>query len=199
MILFTSAEFNYIELSDAVTTGSSIMPQKKNSDMAELVRGKTGRVYGNLINILTLLKGLPLAYNKDMQEDKELIFDSIDTVKNSLNIFIEMLSTMKINEAKMRDDASTGFINATDLADYLVTKGMAFRDAYKISGEIVNYCINKNYTLENLPIDVYKKYSKLFDKDVYNFIDLDTCVKRRTSHGGASPKNIDKQIEYLKK
>ena len=223
MIIFTSAEFNYIELSDAVTTGSSIMPQKKNSDMAELVRGKTGRVYGNLMNILTILKGLPLAYNKDMQEDKELIFDSIDTVKNCINIFIEMLSTMKINKERMREDAATGFINATDLADYLVTKGMAFRDAYKISGEIVSYCINKrdthvegcnrqsqcrgehcepaaptSLTLENLPMDVYKKFSKLFDKDVYKFIDLETCVNRRTSLGGSSPKNIDRQIKYLK-
>ena len=200
-ILFTSNEFNYIELSDSVTTGSSIMPQKKNSDMAELVRGKSGRLYGNLMNILTLLKGLPLAYNKDMQEDKELIFDSIDTVKNCLQIFIEMLSSMKINKDRMREVALTGFINATDLADYLVNKGMAFRDAYKISGEIVNYCINSSekYVLENLPLEVYKKYSKLIDKDVYKFIDLKACVDRRTSYGGASSKNIDKQIEFLSK
>ena len=204
MIIFTSAEFNYIELSDSVTTGSSIMPQKKNSDMAELVRGKTGRVYGNLMNILTLLKGLPLAYNKDMQEDKELIFDSIDTVKNSLSIFNEMLSTMRVNKEKMRVDAQTGFINATDLADYLVEKGMPFRDAYKVSGKIVNYCIEKNethntcLTLESLPLDTYKKFSALFDKDVYAFIDLDNCVKRRMSYGGTSPKNIDRQIEFLK-
>lgn len=197
LILFTSAEFNYIELSDAVTTGSSIMPQKKNSDMAELVRGKTGRIYGNLINILTVLKGLPLAYNKDMQEDKESIFDSIDTIKNSLNIFIEMLSTMKINKEKMREDALSGFINATDLADYLVVKGLAFRDAYKVSGKIVSYCIKNNETLESLSLENYKKFSKLFDKDVYSFIDLETCVKRRTSLGGASPINIDRQIDFL--
>lgn len=198
LILFTSAEFNYIELSDAVTTGSSIMPQKKNSDMAELVRGKTGRIYGNLINILTVLKGLPLAYNKDMQEDKESIFDSIDTIKNSLNIFIEMLSTMKINKEKMREDALSGFINATDLADYLVVKGLAFRDAYKVSGKIVSYCIKNNETLESLSLENYKKFSKLFEKDVYSFIDLETCVKRRTSLGGASPINIDRQIDFLK-
>ena len=199
-IIFTSAEFNYIELSDALTTGSSIMPQKKNSDMAELVRGKTGRVYGNLLNILTILKGLPLAYNKDMQEDKELIFDSIDTVKDSLEIFIEMLSTMKINKDRMREDAANGFINATDLADYLVSKGMAFRDAYKISGEIVNYCIKsvEKYTLENLPLEIYKKFSNKIEKDIYKTIDLDTCVAKRTSYGGTSNKNIDTQIEYLK-
>ena len=207
-VIFTSNEFNYIELSDALTTGSSIMPQKKNSDMAELVRGKTGRVYGNLINILTLLKGLPLAYNKDMQEDKELIFDSIDTIKNCINIFVEMLSTMKINKERMRDDALSGFINATDLADYLVNKGMAFRDAYKLSGEIVNFCIKENnklnkkdggfkFTLENLDINTYKKFSKLFSEDVYDFINLDNCVKRRNSYGGTSQSNIDVQIKYL--
>ncbi|MBP3200391.1 MAG: argininosuccinate lyase [Lachnospiraceae bacterium] len=209
-VIFTSNEFNYIELSDALTTGSSIMPQKKNSDMAELVRGKTGRVYGNLINILTLLKGLPLAYNKDMQEDKELIFDSIDTIKNCINIFIEMLSTMKINKERMRDDALSGFINATDLADYLVNKGMAFRDAYKLSGKIVNFCIKENnklnkkdsgfkFTLENLDINTYKKFSKLFSEDVYDFINLDNCVKRRNSYGGTSQSNIDTQIKYLNK
>lgn len=201
VVIFTSNEFGYIELSDAVTTGSSIMPQKKNSDMAELVRGKTGRVYGNLVSILTLLKGLPLAYNKDMQEDKELIFDSIDTVKMSIDIFIEMLSTMKINKERMREDAATGFINATDLADYLVTKGMAFRDAYKISGEIVHYCISNKvdkFTLETLPLTIYKKYSKLFDKDVYKYINLETCVSRRTSYGGTSSKNIENQIKFLK-
>ena len=203
-IIFTSNEFNYIELSDALTTGSSIMPQKKNSDMAELVRGKTGRVYGNLVTILTILKGLPLAYNKDMQEDKELIFDSIDTVKDCISIFIEMLETMKINKDRMREDAATGFINATDLADYLVNKGMAFRDAYKISGEIVNYCIESNnkdinniLTLETLSIDIYKKFSKLFSDDVYDFIDIENCVKRRNSYGGTSPNNIDLQIKYL--
>lgn len=199
IVLFTSNEFNYIELSDAFTTGSSIMPQKKNSDMAELVRGKSGRVYGNLMSILTILKGLPLAYNKDMQEDKELIFDSIDTIKFDLNIFIPMLETMKINKNRMREDAATGFINATDLADYLVTKGLPFRDAYKISGKVVNYCIKNELTLESMTLDEYKKFSKLIDKDVYNFIKLETCVMKRTSLGGTSPKNIDRQIEFLKK
>ena len=198
-ILFTSNEFNYIELSDAFTTGSSIMPQKKNSDMAELVRGKSGRVYGNLMSILTILKGLPLAYNKDMQEDKELIFDSIDTVKLNLNIFISMLETMKLNKARMREDAATGFINATDLADYLVTKGLPFRDAYKISGKVVSFCIENKLTLESMTLDQYKKFSKLIDKDVYNFIKLETCVMKRTSLGGTSPKNIDRQIKFLEK
>lgn len=211
MIIYTSSEFNYIVLSDEFTTGSSIMPQKKNSDMAELVRGKTGRIYGNLMTILTILKGLPLAYNKDMQEDKELIFDSIDTIKDNIKIFELMLDTMTINKERMREDAATGFINATDLADYLVNKGMAFRDAYKISGRIVSFCINENnknqmhrksirtneYTLENLPIEVYKKFSDKFDKDVYDFIKLENCVMKRTSLGGASPKNIDRQIDYL--
>ena len=212
IIIFTSNEFNYIELSDALTTGSSIMPQKKNSDMAELVRGKTGRVYGNLMNILTLLKGLPLAYNKDMQEDKELMFDSIDTVKDCINIFIEMLDTMKINKDRLREDASSGFINATDLADYLVSKGLAFRDAYKISGKIVSFCIkhnnnniyknsneNEKLTLENLPISIYKKFSKLIDEDIYKYVDLDACVIRRKSYGGTSPNNISQQIKYLLK
>ena len=205
MVIFTSSEFNYIILADEFTTGSSIMPQKKNSDMAELVRGKTGRVYGNLMTILTILKGLPLAYNKDMQEDKELIFDSIDTIKKSLEIFNLMFKSMKINKERMREDAASGFINATDLADYLVTKGIAFRDAYKKAGEIVNYCTNntdesgKQYTLENLPIDIYKKFDKKFDKDVYKHINLENCVMKRMSYGGTSPKNIDKQIEFLKK
>lgn len=205
IIIYTSGEFDYIVLSDAFTTGSSIMPQKKNSDMAELVRGKTGRVYGNLINILTILKGLPLAYNKDMQEDKELIFDSIDTVKNSLVIFESMLATMTINKERMREDAATGFINATDLADYLVTKGVPFRDAYKIAGHIVSFALEENkdsqnnYTLETLPLETYKKFSKKFDEDLYDFIKLENTVYRRTSLGGASPKNIDRQIKYLKK
>ena len=199
MILYTSAEFNYITLSDKFTTGSSIMPQKKNSDMAELVRGKTGRVYGNLVNILTLLKGLPLAYNKDMQEDKELIFDSIDTVKNSIRIFDSMLKTMKINKKRMREDAATGFINATDLADYLVVKGMPFRSAYKISGSIVAYCIKENFTLETLPIEIYKKFDKKIDVDVYKFIKLENCVMKRLSFGGTSPQNINSQIKFLRK
>ena len=205
LIIYTSSEFNYIELSDEFTTGSSIMPQKKNSDMAELVRGKTGRVYGNLITILTILKGLPLAYNKDMQEDKECIFDSIDTVKKSIEIFIHMIKSMKIDKDRMREDALVGFINATDLADYLVNKGMAFRDAYKVSGKIVNYCIeqsvayDKQYTLENLPLEIYKKFSKKIDRDVYDFIKLENCVMKRMSLGGTSPKNIDRQIEFLSK
>lgn len=204
MIIWTSNEFNYIELSNEFTTGSSIMPQKKNSDMFELVRGKTGRIYGNLMSILTIMKGIPLAYNKDMQEDKELIFDSIDTIKKCLNITNLMLKTLKINSDIMLEDAKKGFINATDLADYLVIKGYAFRDAYKISGSIVNFCIeenkkNKNYVLDNLPIDIYKSFSNKISEDVYKFIDLKTCVNKRKSYGGTSPDNINRQISFLKK
>ena len=159
IILHCSWEFKFIDLDDAYSTGSSIMPQKKNPDIAELVRGKTGRVYGDLITLLTMLKGLPLAYNKDMQEDKEAIFDAVDTLKQCLSIFTPMLQTIKVNKENMRNAAAKGFINATDLADYLVKKGMAFRDAYKISGTIVAYCIENNNVLEKLPLDVYKKYS----------------------------------------
>jgi argininosuccinate lyase len=184
VILWCSWEFKYIELDDSFSTGSSIMPQKKNADIAELVRGKTGRAYGNLITLLTVLKGLPLAYNKDMQEDKEAIFDSIDTVESALAVFAPMLRTIKVNKENMRKAAAEGFINATDGADYLTAKGMPFRSAYKIMGEIVAYCIESKKTLEALPLEEYRKFSDLFGEDIYNAIDLDNCVAKRTSRGG---------------
>ena len=198
IILWSSWEFKFVELSDAYTTGSSIMPQKKNSDMAELVRGKTGRVYGDLIGLLTMLKGLPLAYNKDMQEDKESVFDAADTVDMCLDVFAPMVATMNVLTENMKLAAQKGFINATDLADYLVKKGLPFRSAYKICGQIVGDCIKKGQVLENLPIEEYKKYSELFDNDLYQEISLETCVEKRVSEGGTSPKSVEKQIEYVK-
>ena len=198
LILWSSWEFKFIEFSDAFTTGSSIMPQKKNSDMAELVRGKTGRVYGDLIGTLTMLKGLPLAYNKDMQEDKESVFDAVDTVKMCLDVFDPMIASMKVFLDNMRNAASGGFINATDLADYLVKQGMPFRTAYKISGSIVADCIRTGRTLEELTLDEYKAYSELFDGELYSAIDLDNCVKKRISEGGTSVESVEKQIIYTR-
>ena len=198
VILWSSWEFKFVELSDAYTTGSSIMPQKKNPDMAELVRGKTGRVYGDLMALLTTLKGLPLAYNKDMQEDKESVFDAVDTVKMCLKVFSGMIATLKANTANMKLAAQKGFINATDLADYLVKKGMPFRSAYKISGTLVAQCIRENTVLEELPLEVYKGYSELFDEDLYEAIDLMTCVEKRISQGGTSVKSVESQIQYVK-
>ena len=198
IILWSSWEFKFIELSDAFTTGSSIMPQKKNPDMAELVRGKTGRVYGDLMGILTTLKGLPLAYNKDMQEDKESVFDAVDTVKMCLQVFAPMIDTLKANTANMRLAAQKGFINATDLADYLVKKGLPFRSAYKISGSLVAYCIQNNTVLEDLPLETYKLYSELFDSDLYDAIDLMVCVEKRISEGGTSVASVQKQINYVR-
>ena len=198
IILWSSWEFKFIELDDSYTTGSSIMPQKKNSDMAELVRGKTGRVYGNLMATLTMLKGLPLAYNKDMQEDKEAIFDSIETVKKCLSIFAPMIATMTVKKENMYKAAQEGFINATDLADYLVKKGLPFRSAYKIVGQIVGYCIENGLVLDNMPLPKYKEFSELFDNDLYNEISLETCVEKRISAGGTGKASIEKQIEYVK-
>ena len=198
IILWTSWEFKFVELSDAFTTGSSIMPQKKNSDMAELVRGKTGRVYGNLMGILTVLKGLPLAYNKDMQEDKEGVFDSYDTVKMCLDVFTPMISGMKVLEGNMLLAAQKGFINATDLADYMVKKGMPFRSAYKIVGSIVSDCIKNGKVLETLTIEEYKKYDEIFESDLFDEISLKTCVEKRISEGGTSPKSVEKQISWIK-
>ena len=198
IILWSSWEFKFVELSDAYTTGSSIMPQKKNPDMAELVRGKTGRVFGDLMALLTTLKGLPLAYNKDMQEDKESVFDSVDTVKMCLQVFTGMVATMTANTANMKRAAQTGFINATDLADYLVKKGLPFRSAYKISGQLVALCIQKGTVLEDLPLEVYKEYSGLFEKDVYEDIDLVTCVEKRISEGGTSVASVRKQIAFVR-
>ena len=198
IILWSSWEFQFVELSDAYTTGSSIMPQKKNPDMAELVRGKTGRVYGDLMGLLTTLKGLPLAYNKDMQEDKEGIFDACDTVKMCLQVFTGMVSTMTARTENMKRAAQKGFINATDLADYLVKKGMPFRSAYKISGQLVARCIRENTVLEELPLETYLSYSELFAEDLYNEIDLVTCVEKRISEGGTSTSSVLAQIAYVK-
>ncbi len=198
IILWSSWEFKFIELSSNYTTGSSIMPQKRNPDMAELVRGKTGRVYGDLMALLTTLKGLPLAYNKDMQEDKEGVFDACDTVKMCLKVFTPMVDTMTVLEDNMKSAAGKGFINATDLADYLVKKGMPFRTAYKISGQIVAHCMQKNTVLENLPLEEYKKFSDLFDGELYDAVNLENCVKRRISEGGTSVQSVEKQIEFVK-
>ena len=199
LILWSSWEFKFIELSDEFTTGSSIMPQKKNSDMAELVRGKTGRVYGDMMTLFTVLKGLPLAYNKDMQEDKEAVFDAVDTVSLCLRVMAPMIAGMKVHGDRMLAAANEGFINATDLADYLVRKGMAFRDAYKISGSLVSECIREGLTLETCPLSKYREYSDLIEEDVYEAIDLATCVKTRISKGGTSPASVKMQIEYLRK
>ena len=197
VVLWTSSEFGFVELDDAYTTGSSIMPQKKNSDMAELVRGKTGRVYGDLMAMLTVLKGLPLAYNKDMQEDKECVFDALDTVKACLGIFAPMIATMKPHRENMYRAAGKGFINATDLADYLVGKGMPFRTAYKTVGETVALCIKEGKTLEELPMEEYKKISDLYDEGLYDAISLVNCVRRRTSEGGTGAASVNRQIAFV--
>ena len=199
IILWSSWEFKFVELSNAYTTGSSIMPQKKNPDMAELVRGKTGRVYGDLMALLTTLKGLPLAYNKDMQEDKEAVFDAVDTVKMCLKVFTGMIATLTANEDNMLLAAQKGFINATDLADYLVKKGMPFRSAYKISGQLVALCISGNTVLEALPLETYQKYSDLFGEDLYDAIRIRACVEKRISVGGPSPASVAAQIDYVRK
>jgi len=198
IILWSSWEFKFVELSNEYTTGSSIMPQKKNSDMAELVRGKTGRVYGDLMAMLTSLKGLPLAYNKDMQEDKESVFDAVDTIFMCLDVFAPMVATMKVFPENMLLAAQKGFINATDLADYLVKKGLPFRSAYKISGMVVAKCIQEGKVLETLTLEEYKEFSNLFEMDLYNEISLNTCVEKRISFGGTSFKSVEKQIEYVK-
>ena len=199
IIMWCSWEFKFIELDDAFATGSSIMPQKKNPDITELIRGKTGRVNGDLVTLLSMLKGLPLAYNKDMQEDKEAIFDAVDNVKLCVKTFIPMISTMKVLKENMRNAAARGFINATDCADYLVKKGMPFRDAYKITGTLVAQCIEKNLTLETLPIEDYKAMTELFDNDVYDAINLETCVRERKSEGAPSPESVTEQISIARK
>ena len=198
LILWSSWEFKFIELSDAYTTGSSIMPQKKNPDMAELIRGKSGRVFGDLTALLTTLKGLPLAYNKDMQEDKEGVFDAVDTVLMCLSVMTPMLATMTVNAEHMKKAAEGGFIGATDLADYLVGRGLPFRSAYKISGQLVAYCIANKMTLETLPLETYKSYCDLIEEDVYATVDLLTCVRRRTSLGGTSPESVRAQVKAVK-
>ncbi len=197
VILWSSWEFAFVELDDAYTTGSSIMPQKKNPDMAELVRGKTGRVYGDLVAMLTVLKGLPLAYNKDMQEDKECVFDALDTVCKCLEIFAPMIATMKPNRDNMLRAAGKGFINATDLADYLVGKGMPFRTAYNTVGKIVARCIDLGKTLEELSLEEYAAFSDKFGEDVYDAISLRACVSRRISEGGTGAASVEKQIRFV--
>ena len=198
IILWSSWEFKFIELDDAYTTGSSIMPQKKNPDMAELVRGKTGRVYGDLMATLTMLKGLPLAYNKDMQEDKEAIFDATETVVKCLEVFVPMIETIKPLKDNMYKAAKGGFINATDLADYLTKRGMPFRSAYKIVGGIVSDCIKKGITLDEMPLAEYRGYSEIFDKDLYDEISLETCIAKRISAGSTGYESVKHQISYVK-
>ena len=193
IILWCSWEFKFIELDDAFSTGSSIMPQKKNPDIAELVRGKTGRVVGDLTTLLTMMKGLPLACNKDMQEDKEAVFDAVDTLHMCLTAFIPMLDTMKVLPQNMRKAAAGGFINATDCADYLVGKGLPFRDAYKVTGALVAYCIDHNFTLETLPIEQYRAHCELFGEDVYDAISLERCVNGRRVLGGPAPENVRRE------
>ena len=198
IILWASWEFKFVSLSDSYTTGSSIMPQKKNPDMAELVRGKTGRVYGDLMALLTALKGLPLAYNKDMQEDKESIFDAVETVQMCLKVFTPMIATMTPIRENMLRAAQKGFINATDLADYLVKHGLPFRSAYKISGQLVAKCIAEGKVLEELTLEEYKSFSDLFEEDLYGEINLLTCVEKRISEGGTSVSSVEKQIKYVR-
>ena len=197
VILWCSSEFSYIELDDSYSTGSSIMPQKKNPDVAELVRGKTGRVYGDLMALLTMMKGIPLAYNKDMQEDKELIFDSIDTVKNCINIFSKMIDTCTVKKENMKKACENGFLNATDLADFLAKKGVPFRDAHKILGEMVYYCIEHKKELKDLSLNELKEFSNVFNDEVFHVLDIENCVKSRNVVGGPSPLEMQKVLDSL--
>ena len=198
LVLFSSWEFGFVTITDAYTTGSSIMPQKKNADMCELIRGKAGRVCGDLITLLTMLKGLPLAYNKDMQEDKEAVFDAFDTVKACLSLAAPIISTLEVNRDKMLAAAKGGYINATDLADYLAKKGVPFRTAYQLTGDIVAWCSQRGLALEDVPLEVYQGFSPAFDSWLYDDISLEKCVARRTSAGGASPAGLEAQLEYLR-
>lgn len=198
LVLWSGKEFGFVEMTDEFTTGSSIMPQKKNPDMAELVRGKTGRVFGDLTAIFTLLKGLPLAYNKDLQEDKERVFDCADTVKLCLAVFAPMIDGMKVDTSAMLSAAKKGFINATDLADYLTKKGEPFRSAYKTVGALVKYCIDKDEVLETLPLNEYKTFSDKFEEDLYQAIDLNTCVNKRISYGATGVSRVEEQIKLVK-
>ncbi|MGN0986372.1 MAG: argininosuccinate lyase [Otoolea sp.] len=197
IIAWCSWEFKFVELDDAFSTGSSIMPQKKNPDVCELVRGKTGRVYGSLFTLLTMLKGIPLAYNKDMQEDKEAVFDAIDTVKQCLRVLTPMFSTMELRKDNMKKAALRGFINATDCADYLTKKGVPFRDAYKTVGQLVAHCVNEDKSLSDLSLEEFKLYSDVFEKDVYEAIDLSTCVRGRKALGGPAPEEVSRQISVI--
>ena len=199
IIIWNSDEYKFIDLDDSYSTGSSIMPQKKNPDIAELVRGKTGRVYGALMSMLTLMKGIPLAYNKDMQEDKEMTFDAIDTVKACLTLFTGMIATAKFNDDRMEQSSKHGFTNATDLADYLVMKGIPFRDAHGISGRLVLYCIDKKCALDDLSIDEFRKFSDIIDEDIYEAINMKTCVEKRNTIGAPGPKAMQAVIDSNKK
>lgn len=199
IIVWNSNEYQFIEIDDAYSTGSSIMPQKKNPDIAELVRGKTGRVYGALISLLTTMKGIPLAYNKDMQEDKELAFDAIDTVKDCLSLFNGMISTMKFNKQTMEASAKNGFTNATDAADYLVNHGVPFRDAHGIIGQLVLVCLEKNISLDQLPLEEYKKISPVFEEDIYDAISIKTCVEKRNTIGAPGQSAMKRVLEINEK
>lgn len=198
LILWSSVEFSFVEIDDAYSTGSSIMPQKKNPDMAELIRGKTGRVYGDLMSLLTIVKGLPLAYNKDLQEDKLPVFDAGDTLKASVNIFTEMIATMKVKEENMERAAKYGYMNATDAADYLVTKGIPFRDCHEIIGRIVLYCINKGIAIEEMSMDEFKSFSDKFEEDIYDKIAIRSCIKAKRSQGSTSFDSVKQQLADIK-
>ena len=199
LILWSSVEFSFVEIDDAYSTGSSIMPQKKNPDMAELIRSKTGRVYGDLMSLLTIIKGLPLAYNKDLQEDKLPVFDAGDTLKASVNIFTEMIATMKVKEENMERAAKYGYMNATDAADYLVTKGIPFRDCHEIIGRIVLYCINKGIAIEEMSMEEFKSFSDQFDMDIYDKIAIRSCIKAKRSQGSTSFDSVTQQLADIKK
>lgn len=194
LVLWSSQEFGFVEMDDRYSTGSSIMPQKKNPDIAELIRGKTGRSFGSLISVLTMLKGLPLTYNRDMQEDKRPIFESLQTVADCTDMMYNMIVTMKINDDRMAGVMNRGFINATDLADYLVTKNIPFREAHGIVGAAVRHCIEENIGLEELPLEVMKSFSDKIDKDVYDVLSIEKCIERRNSYGGTSPSSVKVQI-----
>lgn len=195
LILWSSSEFRFIEMDDAFSTGSSIMPQKKNPDMAELIRGKTGRVYGDLMTLLTIMKGLPLAYNKDMQEDKQPVFDAGDTLKSSLAIFTEMVKTMKVNGDIMENAAKSGFMNATDAADYLVSKGLPFRDCHEIIGRIVLYCIENKMAIEELSLEELQRFSNKFEEDIYEKIDIRACINAKKSKGSTSFESVERMLQ----
>ncbi|WP_027399757.1 argininosuccinate lyase [Anaerovorax odorimutans] len=195
LIIWSSTEFSFVEMDDAYSTGSSIMPQKKNPDMAELIRGKTGRVYGDLVTLLTIMKGLPLAYNKDMQEDKLPVFDASDTLKASISIFTQMISTMKVNSDVMEKAAKSGFMNATDAADYLVSKGLAFRDCHEIIGKIVLYCVNNQKAIEELTLDELKTFSDKFEEDIYDKINIRACIAAKKSKGSTSFESVEEMLK----
>ena len=199
IIIWNTNEYRFVEIDDSYSTGSSIMPQKKNPDIAELVRGKTGRVYGALMSILTTMKGLPLAYNKDMQEDKELTFDAIDTVKGCISLFTGMIATMKFNKDIMENSAKNGFTNATDAADYLVNHGVPFRDAHGIVGQLVLFCIDKGIALDDMSLDEFKAISPVFEEDIYEAISMKTCVEKRLTIGAPGIKAMENVIKINEK